>query len=82
MATVRNEGYRSGLVDMAAGQISREIFVNEEIYQQELERLFAGSGSSSDTRARSLNPGISLSRGWARNRSSSAATGRGRSMSF
>ena len=41
MATVRNEGYRSGLVDMAAGQISREIFVNEEIYQQELERLFA-----------------------------------------
>ena len=26
---------------MAAGQISREIFVNEEIYQQELERLFA-----------------------------------------
>ena len=26
---------------MAAGQISREIFVNEAIYQEELERVFA-----------------------------------------
>jgi phenylpropionate dioxygenase-like ring-hydroxylating dioxygenase large terminal subunit len=34
-------GYRTGLVDIIAGQISREIFVNEEIYRQELERLFA-----------------------------------------
>ncbi len=34
-------GYRSGLVDMAAGRISREIFVNDEIYREELERLFA-----------------------------------------
>ena len=33
--------YRTGLVNIAAGQISREIFVNEEIYQEELERLFA-----------------------------------------
>ena len=41
MATAREQGYRPGLVDVAAGQISREIFVNEEIYQQELERLFA-----------------------------------------
>jgi hypothetical protein len=29
------------LVDLDRGVISREIFVNEEIYQQELERLFA-----------------------------------------
>src|SRR5262249_37711048 len=36
-----NQGYRPGLVNMAAGQISREIFVNEEIYQEEQERLFA-----------------------------------------
>src|SRR6266566_4683516 len=41
MATALEQGYRPGLVDMAAGQISREIFVNEEIYQEELERLFA-----------------------------------------
>jgi len=41
MATANTEGYRPGLVNMAAGQISREIFVNDEIYQQELERLFA-----------------------------------------
>jgi len=41
MVTARKEGYRTGLVNMTAGQISREIFVNDEIYQQELERLFA-----------------------------------------
>ena len=35
------QGYRPGLVDLATGRISREIFVNEEIYQQELEQLFA-----------------------------------------
>jgi phenylpropionate dioxygenase-like ring-hydroxylating dioxygenase large terminal subunit len=34
-------GYRPGLVDLAAGQISRKIFVNDEIYQEELERVFA-----------------------------------------
>ena len=33
--------YRPGLVDLAAGQISREIFVNDAIYQEELERVFA-----------------------------------------
>src|SRR5438045_2613614 len=38
--TARISGYRPGLVDLAAGQISREIFVNDEIYQEELERLF------------------------------------------
>src|SRR5438105_15731919 len=40
MATARISGYRTGLVDLAKGQISREIFVNDEIYQQELERVF------------------------------------------
>jgi len=39
--TAGEQGYRTGLVDMAAGRISREIFVNEEIYREELERLFA-----------------------------------------
>jgi nitrite reductase/ring-hydroxylating ferredoxin subunit len=36
-----SQGYHPGLVDLAAGQISREIFVNDEIYQEELERVFA-----------------------------------------
>jgi phenylpropionate dioxygenase-like ring-hydroxylating dioxygenase large terminal subunit len=35
------QGYRPGLVDLDEGRISREIFVNEEIYQEELERIFA-----------------------------------------
>ena len=41
MATERTTGYRPGLVDLASGQISREIFVNEEIYAEEQERIFA-----------------------------------------
>ena len=41
MAPSRIEGYRPELVDLATGQISREIFVNDEIYRQELERVFA-----------------------------------------
>jgi hypothetical protein len=43
MASERTQGYRKGLVDDAAGQISREIFVNDEIYREELERVFARS---------------------------------------
>src|SRR6202045_692518 len=39
--TARISSYRPGLVDLVAGQISREIFVNNEIYQEELERVFA-----------------------------------------
>jgi phenylpropionate dioxygenase-like ring-hydroxylating dioxygenase large terminal subunit len=34
-------GYRPGLVDLAAGRISREIFVNEAIYREEQERVFS-----------------------------------------
>jgi nitrite reductase/ring-hydroxylating ferredoxin subunit len=41
MATAQNSGYRAGLVDVTTGQISREIFVNEEIYAEEQERIFA-----------------------------------------
>jgi len=40
MAIARKNRYKDGLVDLAAGRISREIFVNEEIYQEELERVF------------------------------------------
>ena len=34
-------GYRKGLVDLGTGRVSREIFVDEAIYAQEQERLFA-----------------------------------------
>src|SRR4029077_10460767 len=34
-------GYRPGLVDLKTGQISREIFVNDQIYAEEQERIFA-----------------------------------------
>jgi len=34
-------GFIKGLVDVATGHVSREIFVNEAIYQQELEQIFA-----------------------------------------
>ena len=40
MAASGTDGYQTGLVEMATGQVSREIFVNEDIYQQELERVF------------------------------------------
>ncbi len=39
--TAHIAGYRPGLVDLASGQVSREIFVNDEIYAQEQERVFA-----------------------------------------
>jgi len=41
MPTANSRGYEPGMIDLKAGQISREIFVNEAIYEQELERLFA-----------------------------------------
>src|SRR5246500_3465990 len=41
MAAAREQGYQPGLVDVKSGRISREIFVNDEVYQEELERLFA-----------------------------------------
>jgi phenylpropionate dioxygenase-like ring-hydroxylating dioxygenase large terminal subunit len=37
------QGYHSGLVDLVSGQVSREIFVNDNIYAQEQERIFARS---------------------------------------
>ena len=43
MATHATRGYRPGLVDLASGQISREIFVNDDIYAEEQERVFARS---------------------------------------
>ena len=43
MPTSAPPGYHSGLVDLASGLISREIFVNDEIYWEEPERVFARS---------------------------------------
>ena len=43
MASNAAQGYRPGLVDLKTGQISREIFVNDDIYAQEQERVFARS---------------------------------------
>jgi len=43
MATKTKTRFLNGLVDIKAGKISREIFVNEEIYQQEQEQVFARS---------------------------------------
>ena len=40
MAVNDKRGYRSGLVDLRAGEVSREIFVNEHIYAEEQERIF------------------------------------------
>ena len=41
MTMASASGYRPGLVDTKTGQISREIFVNEAIYAEEQERIFA-----------------------------------------
>ena len=38
--SMRNSGTMNGLVDTQRGTISREIFVNEEIYQREQEQVF------------------------------------------
>jgi hypothetical protein len=43
MPIANHQGYCPGLVDLASGQISREIFVNAEIYAEEQERIFARS---------------------------------------
>lgn len=39
--TLAKESRLSGLVDLSQGIISREVFVDDEIYQQEQERIFA-----------------------------------------
>jgi nitrite reductase/ring-hydroxylating ferredoxin subunit len=41
MPTTHPSGYRPGLVDLTSAEISREIFVNEAIYAEEQEKIFA-----------------------------------------
>ena len=57
MPTADREGYRPGLVDLRAGKISREIFVNEAIYAEELERVFARSWLFIGHESQIPNPG-------------------------
>ena len=62
-------GYHPGLVDLASGLISREIFVNEDIYAQEQERDFRPVMAVRRPRKPdSQSRAISSSRAWARNR--------------
>ena len=53
----RHTGYSPGLVDGEARQVSREIFVNEEIYAQEQERLFARAWLHLGHESQIPNPG-------------------------
>jgi phenylpropionate dioxygenase-like ring-hydroxylating dioxygenase large terminal subunit len=57
MARERTTGYRPGLIDLAAGQISREIFVNAEIYAEEQEKIFARSWLFVGHESQIPNPG-------------------------
>ena len=57
MATNGTRGYQSGLVDLASGLISREIFVNDDIYAQEQERVFARSWLFVGHESQIPNPG-------------------------
>src|SRR6476661_410805 len=57
MAKSRTTGYRPGLVDLGAGQISREIFVNEDIYAEEQERVFARAWLHVGHESQIPNPG-------------------------
>ncbi|MEE8466632.1 MAG: aromatic ring-hydroxylating dioxygenase subunit alpha, partial [Dehalococcoidia bacterium] len=43
MAIASSQKYKDKYVNLSTGQISREIFVNEDIYQEELEQVFARS---------------------------------------
>jgi phenylpropionate dioxygenase-like ring-hydroxylating dioxygenase large terminal subunit len=57
MNAARARGYRSDLVDLTTGQISREIFVNEDIYAEEQERVFARSWLFVGHESQIPNPG-------------------------
>jgi phenylpropionate dioxygenase-like ring-hydroxylating dioxygenase large terminal subunit len=57
MATNGMRGYRPGLVDPATGLISREIFVSDEIYAEEQERVFARSWLFVGHESQIPNPG-------------------------
>jgi hypothetical protein len=46
MSTINDsDGYRPGMMGLANGRISREIFVNDAIYQEELELPVQDAGT-------------------------------------
>ena len=53
MSVASGQKYIYKYVNLSTGEISREIFVNEEIYQQSWSRSSPGPGCSSATKARS-----------------------------
>jgi phenylpropionate dioxygenase-like ring-hydroxylating dioxygenase large terminal subunit len=57
MTMDRMRGYHAGLVDLASGQVSREIFVNDNIYAEEQERVFARSWLFVGHESQIPNPG-------------------------
>ena len=66
----------TGLVDLTAGEISREIFVNEEIYPEEMEQVFGRAWLFVGHESQVPNPGdFVVSAMGEESRSSCAATG-------
>ena len=58
------------LVELEHGRISREIFVNETIYQQEQEQIFARTWLFVGHESQIPSRGITLYRAWERSQSS------------
>ena len=75
---ISSRGDRSlgDLVNLDEGLISREIYVNEEIYKQELEQVFARAWLFIGHESQVPNPGDFVVSRMGEERSSSSATGR------
>src|SRR5438067_13791317 len=61
MATAN--GYRPGLVNLNTAEVSREIFVNEAIYAEEQEQIFARAWPFVGHESQIPNPGDFVSSG-------------------
>ena len=71
-----------GLVDIDKGIVSREIFVNDEIYRQELEQVFARAWLFVGHESQIPRPATTWHPPWAKSRSSSAVTAAAASTCF
>lgn len=54
---IKDSGQVQSLVDLERGHISREIFVNRDLYDQEQERVFARSWLFVGLESQVANPG-------------------------